>query len=150
MNETQTKEYLKNLSFGIKDKNKTEQKYKDYKTEKYKSIIRENKAIIEEHFLSLYDDIKTELLLNPFRMDYLKLDQKTDIRHFKTLINSVTFELNKRFIGELDNLNNNEARSFNIRFYIDNYKQINSIMKEVLSVFVREYPKKAIVKKLTN
>jgi len=149
MNENQTKEYIKNLNFGLKDKQRTTDKYKDYKTEKFKAILTENKDDIDNYFLWLIDNIKNELALNPLRWDYLKLDQKKHIRHFKTLINSVTFGLNMAFIGDLETLNDNEKRNFSILFYLEFYDDINGMMKEVLSDLVLEYPKKAIVKKLS-
>jgi len=53
------------------------------------------------------------------------------------------------FIGNLETLNNNEKRNFSILFYLEHYLKINESMKEVLNDLVMEYPKKAIVKKLT-
>ena len=50
MNETQTKEYIKGLKFGLKDRARTENKYKDYKTEKFKDILIKNKNEIEGYF----------------------------------------------------------------------------------------------------
>lgn len=147
MNEKQMSIYLNSLNFGLKDLQNTQNKYKNYKSEKFKEFIGDCKNNIENYFIWLNDDIKQSLDVSFNRYE---LDKKSHIRQFKTLINGITFDLNKSFIGRLEDLNDNETKNFTILFYINYYKKINEIMKEVLSEYVQEYPKKAIVEKLTN
>ena len=139
---------MKTLSFELKDKARTESKYKDYKTEKFKEILTDNKSEIEDYFYYLGDSVKSDLSYNSLRWDYLKLDQKSHIRMFKTTINNITFKLNMDFIGSRETLNDYKKKNFTILFYLEHYETINKIMIEVLNDFVLKYPKKAIVKKL--
>jgi len=149
MNENQTKEYIKGLEFSLKDKARTEDKYSQYKTEDFKFLLVDSKEDIEDYFYYLEDRIKNHLVMNPFKMDFLRLNEKKHIRMFKTLINSITYELNNNFIGGLDYFNDNTKRNFTILFYLNFYSKINKIMKNVLTEFVLEYPKKAVVERLT-
>lgn len=152
MKNPKIKEYLKTLNFGLKDYEKTRSKYEHYKPEEFQQFIRDNKRDINQYLtLDLSEEVRYKINEKLRYMDYLKLDKKRFIRMFKTMINGLTYDNNKNFISSiwgLTNLNNNTLKNFTILFYLRFYEQINQIMKNILTQYVEEYPKKAVVQKM--
>jgi hypothetical protein len=151
MNKEKTKEYLKGLNFGLKDYNKTFNKYKNYKENEFLDFIDYNKKEIDNYFnFEIITEINQKIEKHISMVKY-DLNQKRFIRYFKTLINSLTYQNNLRFIEYLLRLhtNKNTINNFTIKFYLKYYGLINSIMKDILTSYVLEYPKRAIVKKLS-
>lgn len=150
MNKKQKVEYLKNLSFGLKDKSKVEQRYNKYKVDKFRTTIKENKEEFLYHLDYLSDKIKGEMNNNPYSFCVgLDLRQRKNIRMFKTYVNTITFNTNQGFFKEVITCKNpTEIRCFSIKFYLLFYNRINRIMKSVLSDYVMEWEKKTILKKL--
>lgn len=132
----QLNEYLKTINFGLLDYKKTNEKYKNYKTELWNQI-KTSITLKESLNIDFYDWEMHKRIMTCYMSKTL---QTTSIRRAKTLINSTIYSMNLRLIGELDyDLNQNEQRSFTVRFYLDNYKKINSLMKRVLVNYVKRF-----------
>ena len=136
MDKNEITEYLKTIEFGLTDKEKTTQKYKDYtynviydKGIKKLSLNGSNRVYLN----GLKDNI-LKAFINPNNIDFyrtLDYSKKCNIRMLKTYINGLTLDLNGEYIEQIS-LNNNMNRVFNIKFYLQHYKKINDIMKAVL------------------
>ena len=134
MNKQETKEYLKTINFGLKDIEKTTQKYKDYKNDKFLKLIKILKLNYSNsaYLNTLEDSILKEFnnSLNSFYKD-LDYTKKSNIRMLKTFINGLAFSLNREYLKDYC-LNNNMNKNFTIKFYIQYYKKINDSMKRAL------------------
>ena len=142
MNKTETKTYLKTLNFGLKNLEKTEQKYKDYKTEEFNKLM--NVLVLNSsngfHLRDLSNKIFNGFIkannINSFYKD-LDYTKKTNIRMLKTYINGLTFNLNYEYLKDYrefkkNPLNANTNKNFNIMFYLKYYDRINKSMKDTL------------------
>jgi hypothetical protein len=132
------KNHISLKQFALKDFNKTNDKYKDYKVlfvnDFFNKFDIDIKEFLEDY---LYNSIENEVykkLSYGFYLDSgLNKDKlnKSTINQFKTLINSITYNINTNFIKELqEDLNQNQIRSLTILFYLKNYDRINNIMKD--------------------
>ena len=135
-------EYINNLKFGLKDFNKTNEKYEGYKNKSFKEFLKENKEYINVYLYDLEGNIVYECKRGKkhYFFENYKPETKTIIRMFKTAVNDVTAQLNKDMIKYLlDDINNNNLRIFNIKFYLHYYKKINKIMLGALKAVVKYY-----------
>lgn len=134
MNKKQKEEYIKGVKFGLKDKQKTTDKWTGYKDTEWQEFIKEYSIHIEKHLNGLSSLIHEEIITSLwFRYVSLEFETKSKIRSFMTRINQATLNVNKNLIdGLFPEANNTHKVGFNIRFYLDNYDKINDIMKEVL------------------
>lgn len=135
LTEQKQTEYLKTLNFGIKDFYATSNKYFKYKDNEFKQFLKDNEDLIKDFLNDLNQDI-FNFIINDYenykRIEDLNFKKKMDIRSFKTYLNYITQEINLRFIENNFNrdLNQNEKRNFNIKFYINFYDIINQEMKK--------------------
>jgi len=140
------KRHIELKSFGLKDYNKTFNKYKDYKPLKVTDFLNKFDSEIKEFLENeLYEQINEEVYkkscFGMFIFDDIKNHKisKSVVNYFKTLINSITYEKDYNFIKELgEDLNKNELRCFTIIFYLRFYKEINEIMKQYLKDYLIE------------
>jgi len=132
------KNHILNKEFGLKDFNKTFNKHKDYKKEFIKTFLEDNKEFLKNH---LEDNLKYLIFQNPFIFERFKQIEnlnKSNINELKTLINGIAFNKNMEFIKNLyNNLNPNQIREITILFYLNNYKEINDLMKSFLIEFYK-------------
>jgi hypothetical protein len=134
MNETQLKKYLTSTTFfKLKDLDKTTELYKDYKNDKF------NKFLEEENNLDTCEDFKCQFSysFNYYRNTQQAISEnpsKSNIRSYATEINSIMRQdLENYLVWACDDLlNDNEKRSFTIKFYLKFYKEINEAMTEIL------------------
>ena len=145
-------QHILSKEFKLRDYNKTFNKYESYKKNKVFNFFKDNKDTINFHLEDLKGFILSELDLKINNMEYLGIFKKplnkTMINSLMTIINSITYDINIRFIGETNNLNKNEIKNFIIILYLKNYKKINKIMKNTLIDFLEDYDKKIIVENL--
>lgn len=149
MNKQQATEYLENYTFKLKDYNKTNDKYKDYKNEKFSKILEEIKEYPRMYTLFLSDNVEYNLHNNYYFMDIITKDieeekSKSSVRRLATYINTVTrnelASIVERASDELEmQLNDNEKRCFTIKLYIALYDDINEEMKEILQSLALSY-----------
>ena len=131
MNTKQIKEYLKETTiFKLKDFNKTNDKYKDYKNDKFSSLLEYNQKEEVEDFENMFSyqyNYYTYELMN-------KLNTKSNIRAFSTIINSIIYKVIETYIEFMSdwNLNDNEIKSFTIKYYLKYYEKINKAMYNIL------------------
>jgi len=138
------KQYLKTLTFGVKDFDKTKEKQQNYKKTEYKQAITENTSLYKDHLQQLEGNIEYLLYNRPYFMENLKNNlekdlSKTNIRTLKSHINYTTREMNKNFMERLlddENISYAKNHSFDIVFYINHYKAINKAMHNVLKEIV--------------
>jgi|TARA_Y100000296_G_scaffold44413_1_gene51021 hypothetical protein len=127
--------YVENLNFGLKDFDKTFNKYRFYKQKEFKTFLDNNKEDLNFHLEDLYYRIENKLIDKLVFFTWININQKTGIKHLKTLINSLTYELNKDFLKDFNLKNDNTLKNFAIMFYLNFYKRINNTMKEVLKEY---------------
>ena len=130
-------DYSKAYTFKIKDYQKTFDKYKDYKTDK-RNTIKED--------LSIQNNLASNAIYEIYSgYSYAKnltkdLSCKSNIRRIATCINQYTSLQIKNYIEYMtDWLNDNEIKSFTIRYYLENYNAINNQMSEELVWLVEIY-----------
>ena len=89
MNTKQIKEYLKETTFfKLKDFNKTNDKYKDYKNDKFNSLLEYNQKEKVEDFENMFS-----YQYNYYAYELMnKLNTKSNIRAFSTIINSIIYK----------------------------------------------------------
>ena len=131
------KNHILNKEFGLKDFNKTLNKHKGYKKEFVKQFLEDNKEELKNH---LEDNLRY-LVFNKlhFFKEYGNIENlnKSHINQLKTIINGSAFNENENFINGLDNLNKNTIRELTILFYLNNYEEINDLMKSFLIEFYK-------------
>jgi len=134
LTEEKIKKYFEeNINFSLKDFYKTHNKYKNYKTKEFKLFLDKYKEEVKQHLDNLSFNIVKWFNDNPLKyINDLEFNNKSNIRILKTWVNSITQELNYKFIKGLINANNNTYKNFNIKFYLYYYKEINQIMKDSL------------------
>ena len=49
MKDSEKKSYIDGLSFGLKDRERTTEKYNDYKTTEFKKFLKDNHEKIKKH-----------------------------------------------------------------------------------------------------
>lgn len=128
-------EYARGVRFWLKDYEKTKRKHGNYKTEKRQSILENISLDID----NIVDDGVYEMTSNQYGYDMSKiLDSKANIRQLKTLINSYTRQSIENNIDYMtdNNLNKNELKCFTIRFYLENYEEVNEKMSLALCSFL--------------
>lgn len=132
----QLNKYLKTINFGLLNYDKTNEKYKNYKTELWNNI-KDSMPLERSLHINIYKN-KIHERATWFSMPSTLT--KSSIRELKTIINSTIYQMNHQQMGKINyNLNLNEKRNFTIRFYLDNYKKINSLMKELLVYYVERF-----------
>jgi hypothetical protein len=126
--------YIDGLKFSLKDIQKTRAKHGDYKDEQFKELIADNSEEIAEHLAELKGDVLASLNSGTSFYKDLNLTSKSDIRNFKTFVNSKTRELNTAFIKGLcdSDENDNTINHFAIKFYLQYYDDVNKIMHDVI------------------
>jgi hypothetical protein len=128
-------------SFGVKDFNKSFEKWESYKAEKFKTAFENNAEEIKSHVEGLSENID-----NAINNDYKNFEQVERIfnkgitpralREFKTFINLLVMKINGEFVKWLDIAKNpNEQRAFNIKLYLSNYEQINAEMEKAFKEY---------------
>jgi len=135
MNKTELKKYIRSIKFWLLDYNKTYSKYEGYKTKKFNEWIMEynNNTTIND-FENMFS-----YSFNPYR-NQLSITQenksKSNIRALKTEINYIMRNDIENYIEWIfdDELNDNEKRSFTIKYYLKYYKKINKAMNNILFV----------------
>jgi len=136
------KNHIALKQFALKDFNKTNNKYKDYKvlfvTDFFNKFNSEIKDFLENELSYLIEnEVNNKFGIGFYLYNYMDKEKlnKSIINQFKTFINSITYNIDSNFIKELSqdnnlNLNDNQKRSLTILFYLRNYDLINNIMKE--------------------
>jgi len=133
MKDSEKKSYIDGLSFGLKDRERTTEKYNDYKTTEFKKFLKDNHDEIKQHLLFLDDKILSRIEEKYFIFDSWNFSEKKNIRGLIVWINDFTFDENKKFIDwNTDNENKTTIQKFAIKFYLEYYNQINEIMKDAL------------------
>lgn len=125
------KTHIKNKSFGIKDFNKTQQKYYNYKPLVVEEFFKNNDF---ENFLEwLGDRVESEFYNYSYGVSLLSQNKKSCVNMVKTIINNITKNINQDYIKSLKpNSNKNEVRVLSIIFYLKFYNKINEEMKTAL------------------
>jgi len=133
------KSHIENKTFSLKDYEKTFKKYNGYKKDFVLNFFIEHKEDLNE-FLNnslksfVFDSNKNILFFDRYKE--IKNLNKSNINQFKTLINSLVYNENLKFIDGLGfRLNKNEIKNLTIIFYLKYYKKINSIMRKLLIGF---------------
>lgn len=122
-------DYTTAIKFWLKDYEKTKNKYQNYKTEKYK-------VILEDIYYDINRLVEDATKQNNYYFELQKnINSKGQIRQLKTAINGNTYHNIIKIFDDLW-LNDNEKRSFAIRFYLDNYEDINEEMSDYLIYIV--------------
>lgn len=134
MDNKQLNEYLNNTEFfKLRDFYKTSNKYKNYKNGKFDNIKNVWEAATSLNFFDLYEDYSSySWWHNCLLSNIYNEKSKANLRHLKTCINE---KMRVSIINWLDNnfdLNENEKRSFSIKFYLEYYKDINETMTDIL------------------
>ncbi len=131
----QLNEYLKTIQFGLLNYDKTNEKYKNYKTEVWNCV--KDAIPFRSLDISIYKrELHTRKAMGCYLPDTLT---KSSIKSLKTIINITIYQMNLEMLNRIAHLNQNEKRCFTIRFYLDNYKKINSLMKRLLIYYVKNY-----------
>ena len=128
------KEYIKTLTYGLKDLKKTRETYKNYKTEEFNSLMN-RVVLIDTHFKYLQEGIENNFYTGDrkYFFEFSNLKDKVDVRFLKTNINHACQEINQNFIESIvSRPNRNKIRCFTIRFYLKFYTKINKIMHNTL------------------
>ena len=136
------KEYVKNLTFKLKDFEGTKERYKDYKTKEFAQLMKDSKESVKIHFKHLQEDIENEFYIgrNMYYFDSLDLSAKMDVRFLKTNINHVCQGLNTGFMTSIVRRpNKNKIRCFAVLFYLKYYSKINSIMHNTLEDMMKRW-----------
>lgn len=131
MNEQQIRAYVRTLKFWLKDFEKTNNKHKDYKTEKRKELdVSINvQELVDDGVRNIYNSSNSY-----YRNALHEANTKSEIRMCKTGVNSFTYEAIKNHIDwYTDNtLNENELKNFTTRAYLEHYEEFNDEMLEQL------------------
>ena len=149
------KNHIKNKVFGLKDYDKTFNKYCEYKPKMVNDFFIEFENEIKDFLdYELKENLNIEMNFNNMSLGYINTFKKSSnlnksqINQFKTLINNLTYKINIKFIKNLGfNLNDNELRNLTIIFYLRNYDKINKVMVKQLQLF---YKKNFEVLKIDN
>ena len=129
--------YLNNTTFfKLKDFDKTNDKYKGYKNDKFFKWVEEYngyKTVLDFEKLFSYNFGAYSLV---GKMS--NTSSKSEIRAFATEINAIMRDCLEAQINWIfDNeLNANESRSFTIKFYLEYYKEINEAMTNILKSYI--------------
>ena len=128
-------EYIKTLTYGLKNLEKTRETYKNYKTREFNMLMKKWKDTVKVHFKYLGENIIRDFYFGDMKyfFSYLNLENKVDVRFLKTNINHVCQELNREFIESIvSRPNRNKIKCFAIRFYLRYYITLNKIMHNTL------------------
>ena len=133
------KEHIKNKEFGLKDYDKTLNKYSKYKRVFVERFFKLNENEFKEHLKDLNYFIGIEIQ-NNFRNEHFKQIEnlnKANINNLSTHLNGIVFNLNKSFIENSLNetTNFNTINNLTIIFYLKYYKELNKIMNKSLNEF---------------
>ena len=138
------KEYINNTEFKLKDRAGVNERYKGYKDQEFKELIKEYEGLIKDHLYEL-DELIFDQCFNGdshYFFEGYTPDSKTNIRSYKTRINQITEILNRNFIEYIiGDQNKNKLRIFNIKFYLKYYTRINKIMLKALKRVIKHYSK---------
>jgi len=130
MNTKELKAYLKEATFfKLKDRQKTSDKYKGYKNDKFNKLLEDdNDNTTSGDFEKLFS-----YNFNPYGTQ--DLENKSWIRRYATEINYIMSEELKKYIERISdyNLNDNEKKCFAIKYYLAFYKEINEAMTTILT-----------------
>lgn len=134
MTTKEIKEYLNNTTFfKLKDEESTSSKYRDYKNNKFNEWLKEyNKNTSIWDFESMFS-----YSFNPYRNQLQETKNnptKRNIRFLATEINYIMREDIEKYIDWIfdSELNDNEKRSFTIKYYLKYYTKINKAMTNIL------------------
>lgn len=135
--------YLDDIKFKLKDFEKTNNRWKNYKQEKYNKLLRYNmtnyKQLISqpallwnrvfqyfpENYYVLYNN-----LIGRLRENFCK----SNIRSHQFFINNAVRDFNNNWLKKIapGRLNKNESYGFTIKLYLDNYLLLNTAMRAIL------------------
>lgn len=130
------KEYLKTVNFWLKDFEKTNNKYKNYKKGLSQDMYDAFKNV---DFCNIFDNYsQVDYYFNNIVSQVYNEKSKSNIRYLKTAINyRMRQALEKAIEFEFcNNLNDNEKRNLTIKLYIKFYKKINKAMKYILNDYI--------------
>ena len=128
-------EYIKTLTYGLKNLEGTKETYKDYKTKEFNQLIKNSKESIKVHFKHLQEDIENDFYTGSRKcfFEFSDLTKRIDVRFLKTNINHSCQAINEEFMESImSRPNKNKIRCFAIRFYLKYYVKINKIMYNTL------------------
>jgi len=123
------------VNFGLKNLGRTQAKWSNYKTEKWNDLRSSFNDYLGDLPNIVYAKLKEKEEIGALPSD---LTKKSSINSLRTWINSLTYNANLNEVrGYSDN--ENEARGFTIRLYLDNYDKINTSMKQVMMRYLKEH-----------